>query len=279
LTVKRAAFLTGFPRRSVYYRPRSRLPPPVDRVARQAVLEVCTERPSFGYRRVTRMVRRKLQIRINEKAIRRIMRQEKLMLRQPRKPPRQRIPKEPGKLTVANPDEVWHMDAMYVLTHKDGYVLAHNIVDACTSEWVGFLFDRRYRKEECIRLLEETVLDRWPQTGRAPGTRLRMDNHFSQTNDEFVEAAKLLGFQPEWIHKHQPEMNGVVESFHSVLRKDYLNLVDIETENQGREFLNGVRLDYNLVKPKQRLGWRTPRQFYEEVTKNATSKTPKCEQT
>jgi hypothetical protein len=173
---------------------------------RQAVIETCTERPSFGYRRVTAMVRRKLQFAINTKQVRRIMRQEKLLLKQPRRPPRQRIPKEPGTLTVARPDEVWHMDAMYVFCGPDRWVLAHNIVDACTSEWVGFLFDRRYRKEECIRLLEQTVLERWPQTGRAPGIRLRMDNHFSQTCDEFVEAAKLLGFWPEYIHKHQPEM-------------------------------------------------------------------------
>lgn len=225
------------------------------------------------------MVRRKLQMPINEKAIRRIMRQENLLLKQPKRPPRQRIPKKPGILTVGKPDEVWHMDAMYVLTLKDGHVLAHNIVDACTSEWVGFLFDKRYRKEECIRLLEQTVLERWPHTGKAPGTRLRLDNHFSQTNDDFVEAAKLLGFQPEWIHKHQPEMNGVVESFHSILRKDYINLVDLETEQQAREFLRGVRLDYNHVKPKQRLGWRTPHEFYEEVTKNATSNDPKSEPT
>jgi transposase InsO family protein len=166
-----------------------------------------------------------------------------------------------------------------VMTHKDGYGLAHNIVDACTSEWVGFLFDKRYRKEECIRLHEQTVLERWPQTGQAPGTRLRLDNHFSQTCDDFVDAAKLLGFQPEWIHKHQPQMNAVVESFHSILRRDHLNLVDVQTERQGLEILQAARLDYNLVKPKQRLGWRTPRQFYEKVTKDATSKPHESEQT
>ncbi|MHB8633050.1 MAG: transposase [Thermoplasmatota archaeon] len=268
--MKRAAFLTGLARRTTYYKPRARLPPPVDGAVREVVVQVCTERPSFGYRRVTAMVRRRMQMPINHKQIRRIMRQENLLLKQPRRPPRQRIPKEPGTLTMATPDEVWHMDVMYVLTHKDGYVLAHNIVDACTSEWVGFLFDKRYRKEECIRVLEEAALARLPETGRAPGTRLRLDNHFSQTCDDFVEAAKRLGFQPELFHKHQPEMNGVVESFHSILRKDYVDLVDLQTEREARDFLNGARLDYNHVKPKQRLGWKTPNEFYKAVTQNAT---------
>ncbi len=275
--MKRAAFLTGLARTSTYYKPRARLPAPVDRAVREVVLEVCAERPSFGYRRITAMVRRKLMLAVNAKAVRRIMRQENLLLKQPRRPPRQRIPKTPGILTVGQPDEVWHMDAMYVFCGQDRWVLAHNIVDACTSEWVGFLFDRRYRKEECIRLLEETVRERWPEAGRAPGTRLRLDNHFSQTNDDFVAAAERLGFKPEWIHKHQPEMNGVVESFHSQLRRDYLNLVDLETEQQAREILLAARVDYNHIKPKQRLGWRSPRQYYEEVKKNATTSDPeKC---
>lgn len=251
------------------------MPPPVDGVVREAVLQICQERPSCGYRRVTAFVCRRLGVKVNSKAIRRIMRQENLLLKQPKRPPRQRLPKTPGLLTTERPDEVWHMDVMYVHCGRDGHVLAHNIVDACTSEWVGFLFDKHYRTEETIRVLEEAVLERWPQTGKAPGTKLRMDNHFSQTNDDFVEAAKLLGFKPEWIQKHQPEQNGVVESFHSRLRKDYLNLVDVVSEGHARAVLTAARFDYNQVKPKQRLGWRTPTEFYEEVKKNATSNDPK----
>jgi putative transposase len=240
-------------------------------VVREAVVEACTERPSFGYRRVTAMVRRKLQFAINTKQVRRIMRQENLLLKQPRRPLRQRIPKKPGTIITAHPDESWQMDAKYIFCGNDRWVLAHNIIDTCTTEWVGFLFDRRYRKQECIKLLEQTVLERWPQTGKAPGTRLRLDNHGSQTCDEFVEAAELLGFHVEYIQNHQPEQNGMVESFHACLQRDYLDLVDLESEAQAAKFLAEARLDYNKIKPKQRLGWRTPRQFYEEVTKNATS--------
>lgn len=38
-----------------------------------------------------------------------------------------------------------------------------------------------------------------------------------------------------------------------------LNLVDLETERQAREIFLGARFDYNHVKPKQRLGWKTSR--------------------
>jgi hypothetical protein len=57
-----------------------------------------------------------------------------------------------------------------------------------------------------------------------------------------------------------------------------VDLVDFESESHGREFLNATRWDYNRIKPKQRLGWKTPREHYEEkVTPNVTTSNPeKC---
>lgn len=70
--------------------------------------------------------------------------------------------------------------------------------------------------------------DAWPRLTLPPRTRLVTRQG----------CAKRLEFQPEWVHKRQPEMNGVVESFYSILRRDYLDLVDLESENHGRDFLN-----------------------------------------
>lgn len=228
-------------------------------------------RPSFGYRRVTAMVRRQLQRPVNTKKVRRIMKAENLVLKSGAQPPRKRLRKHPGKIITDAPDTAWQMDAKYIWCgDADRWVLLHNIVDTCTSEWVGKLFSKRYRKQECIQLIEEAALARWPQTGRAPGTRLRLDNHRSQQSDDFVEAAKRLGFEVEYIHNHVPEDNGMVESFHASLERDYLGLTEFQSKNEADIFLESARADYNDVKIKERLGWKTPREFYEEVKQNAT---------
>lgn len=279
MTIQRACHLVGIPRRTAYYEPHPRPPLPVDSRVKQAVVEVCTERPSFGYRRVTAMVRRKLDVAVNTKQVRRIMRKEGLLLKSGARPPRTRIPKKPGRVITEKPDTAWQMDAKYVFCGAaDRWVLAHNIVDTCTSEWVGLLFDKRYRKQECIQVLQQAALERWPDTGRAPGTKLRLDNHGSQTCDDFVQAAQLLGFQVEHIHNHVPEENGMVESFHASLDRDYLDLTEFHSKAEAAIFLEKARHDYNHIKPKERLGWRSPRQYYLEVTENATQKPSENEQ-
>src|SRR3972149_3377524 len=68
ITVSRACALAGTPRRPRYYAPRPRTPRPFDPEVHALVLETAEERPSFGYRRVTAMVRRRLRVAGNEKA-------------------------------------------------------------------------------------------------------------------------------------------------------------------------------------------------------------------
>jgi len=69
IPIQRACKLVGIPRSTYYYEPKEREPWPVDPEVREAVLDVCRERPSFGYRRVTAMVRRDLGKPVNHKKV------------------------------------------------------------------------------------------------------------------------------------------------------------------------------------------------------------------
>jgi putative transposase len=235
-------------------------------VIRASVTEVAGERPSFGYRRVTAMVRRRLERAVNTKRVRRIMRLDHLTLASGAQPPRKRLPKHPGKILTEYPDEAWQMDAKYVWCGRDRWMILQNIIDTCTGEWVGYLFDKRYRRQEIVQLVEATTLARWPGPGRAPGTRLRMDNLRAYASDQVVDTARQLGFAPEFIHNHVPEDNGMVESFHASLDRDYLNLVEFQSKEEAAVYLAKAFEDYNTVKPKERLGWKTPREYYKSKT-------------
>ena len=264
--------MTGIPRRSTYYEPVPRAPAPVDASTRELVHDVAKERPSFGYRRVTAMVRRRSGRAVNSKRVRRIMKLDKLALKPGAQPPRKRLPKHPGKILTTTPDTAWQMDGKYVWCGRDRWLVLQNVVDTCTGEWIGYWFDKRYRKQEVVQLVEQVALARWPQTGRAPGTKLRMDNLRAYSSDLVVETAEALGFQVEFIQNHLPEDNGMVESFHASLDRDYLNLVEFESRQEAEAHLAWAWKDYNEVKPKERLDWKTPREFYLEVTKNANKK-------
>lgn len=269
IPARRACALVGLAKSSYYYEPIPRMPRPVDQEVRRVVLEISEGRPSFGYRRMTAMVKRALARPVNEKAVRRVMRLERLTL-DPCVQRRGRIPKQRGLQLSIAPDMAYQMDMKYVICGRDGYGYLQSVVDTCTGEWLGYVFSKRPGSKEACEALDRVVMNRFPKTCLAPGTRLRLDNGTQYTAMRFHEHAKNLGFVIEHIQVQTPEDNGMIESFHAGLARDYLDYEDFQTFEEADRFLEKVFIDYNEVKPKKRLGWRTPKEYYQEMTQNAS---------
>ncbi len=268
LAVSRACALAGLPRSTHYSARRPRTPPPPDPEVRAAALDVALERPSFGYRRVTAMVRRRLRRPVNEKAVRRILREERLQL-EPCVVPRQRVRKHPGRQLTDAPDMAWQVDMKWVWCGRDGWAYLQSVVDCCTSEWLGYVLSPRCGAREAKALLDRVVQERFPDTCKAPGTRLRADNGPAYRADAFRAHARALGLDLEFIQVRTPEDNGVIESLHAGIDRDYLNVLVFDTFAEAEAFLAWAFVDYNTVKPMQRLRWRTPREYHEEVRVSA----------
>lgn len=260
VTVARACELLGVARSTYYYEARPREPRPVDPEVRAAVLEVCRERISFGYRRVAAMVSRLLKRAVNAKQVLRIMRLEKLTLKARIPPARIRNPIQPGRQITSAPDLAYSMDSKHILIGGRSYWL-QSVIECCTSEWLGYVLEPHQTRSEAIDLIERVVLDRFPQTGRVPDVELRVDNGSAYISDDFEKAAKILGFRLAYSQPRTPEDNGVVESFHAGLDRDYLDFVAFDTVDEAHATIARVFEDYNTVKPKKRLGWLTPAEF------------------
>lgn len=261
--ITRACKLVGLPRSTYYYEPTEREPRPVDPEVRELVLDVCRERPSFGYRRVTAMVRRRLGEPVNHKKVYRIMRIENLTL-EPCVQPRERVRKTPGEQITDAPDEVYQADLKYVWVEEIGWTYLHTIIDCCTSQWLAYVYDLHCGAREAIRLLDNTVMKRFPDTCRVPGTKLSTDNGPGFKARRFRDHAKQLGFEHERIGYRSPEENGVVESLHAGLDRDYFRHVVFDTTAEAREYIAWAFEDYNTIKPQERLDWMTPNEYYEE---------------
>ncbi len=266
--VKRACSLVGLPRSTYYYEPTPRAGKAVDPELRAVVVKIAEERPSFGYRRTSAMVRRALKKPVNEKAVRRVMKLENLTL-EPCVQPRLRVRKHPGKLLTEAPDLAYQMDMKYVWCGRDGWAYLQNVVETCTSEWLGYEFSKRCGAREAIEVLDRVTQERFPDTCKAPGTKLRVDNGPCYRADAFSAHASLLGYDVEHIQVRTPEDNGVVESLHAGLERDYFRLLVFDSFDEAAAFIATAFKDYNEVKPQKRLGWRTPKEYYEEVTTSA----------
>ncbi len=90
---------------------------PADDVER-AIVEVCEENPTDGYRIVTAWVNRRLGQAVNRKRVLRVMRERKLIQRCHREPRRRR----PGFFRVERPRQLWHLDMTSIWVSERGWV-------------------------------------------------------------------------------------------------------------------------------------------------------------
>lgn len=266
---KRACELAGLPRSTYYYTPKKR-----ETIVRMddvhaEVLRVAEEKPSFGYRRTTAMVRRRLRVRVNEKKVRRIMRAEHLTLEPCVQPPRPRIPKQRGKQLTAEPDVAYQMDMKYIDCGDDLWAYLQSVVDCCTGEWLAYVFSFRSGAKEANETLDKLVATRFPQTCHAPGTKLRVDNGPAYRAEAFHEHARRLGFDIEHIQVKTPEDNGVIESLHAGLDRDYLRHQAFDSFAEANEYIAWAFEDFNTNMPRKRLGWLTPKEYYQARKANA----------
>lgn len=152
---------------------------------------------------------------------------------------------------------------------RDGWSYLQNVVDCCTSEWFGYVLSKRCGSREASDLMDRVVRERFPETCLAPGTVLRVDRMPAYGSDAFPRHERALGFRVEHFQKSTPEDNGVVESFHAGLVRDYLNALVFDSFGEAEAYLAWAHEDYNTVKPMHRLRWKTPEEYHEQVTASA----------
>jgi putative transposase len=125
---------------------------PVEDVEK-AIVEVCEENPTDGYRIVTAWV--------NRKRVLRVMRERKLIQRHHHEPKRRR----PGFFKVERPGQLWHRDMTSIWVAEHGWVYLNAIIDCCTREIVGWDLTLRCRANEAIAVIERAVAEQRIQPG------------------------------------------------------------------------------------------------------------------
>ncbi|MGZ3434099.1 MAG: IS3 family transposase [Isosphaeraceae bacterium] len=143
------------PRSVLYHQPR----PTEDRLLGEALKELAGQWPTYGYRRLTVMLRRQGH-RVNSKRVRRLMHELGLCGEAPVRRPRTtdsdhpfpRYPNLVEGLEVNRPDQVWVADITYVRLRKE-YVYLAVIMDVFTRGIRGWHLGRSLEQELTITAL------------------------------------------------------------------------------------------------------------------------------
>ena len=217
------------------------------------------DRPRWGYRRAHHRLR-ELGWEVNRKRVQRLWREEGLRVPQ-RKRKRRRlgestVPAE--RLRAERPNHVWAFDFQFDQTACGRALKLLNIVDEFTRESLVMLVARGIDADIVVATLERLVAERG-----APEL-LRCDNGPEMTAHTLRDWCVLSKTGTAFIEPGSPWQNPFVESFHSRVRDELLDIEEFSCLAEARVVIGDWQEDYNRRRPHSSLGMKAPAVFAAE---------------
>jgi putative transposase len=230
-----------------------------DAALRAELRQFSRDRPRWGYRRAHHHLRQEGWS-VNRKRVQRLWREEGL-----RVPVRKRKRRRLGESTVPaerlraeRPRQVWAFDFQFDQTADGRALKLCNIVEEFTREALVMLVARSIDADTVVQTLERLVAEHG-----AP-EHLRMDNGPEMTAHALADWCALSGTGTAFIDPGSPWQNPFVESFHSRVRDELLDVEEFSCLAEAQVVIEDWRVDDNWRRPHSSLGMRAPAVFAAE---------------
>lgn len=249
LSQRKACRFTGFARTSQRYV--SCRPP--DTELRARLHELAARRRRWGYRQLTRVLRREGPP-INHKRVQRVYQEEGLQVRRRKRKRRAVVPRTPAPVP-ARPNERWSMDFVRD-TLGDGRVFrCFTLVDDCTRECPAIEVDFSLSGERVVRVLDRVAAVRgYPRA-------IVCDNGPEFVSEALDTWAHEHGVLLDFIDPGKPVQNPFIESFNGTFREECLNESWFVSLYDAQRTIEAWRIDYECERPHSKLKDLTPREF------------------
>ena len=254
LSRSRSSSLTGVSRSMIYYRHRERKPE-YDADLERRISSIVEERPSYGTRRVTAMIRRS-GFRIGRNRVRRHMRHMNLISTN-KKIRRKHAPRA---IVAARPNVMWETDFTKIHIEGEGWIYLTAYLDLCSMRIERYLVSRMSRTAEMIEALDNAILGAFPDLN-LNGLRIRSDNGSQLTSSGYEKHLRKLGIKHETSHGHTPEEDGHIESYFGRFKDDYIYTREFVSLEDFRKHVEWAVSDYNTKRPHSSLNYMTPEEF------------------
>ena len=264
--------LLGVPRSSVYYS--AQAPLADEAMLKTALLDLAGEWPTYGYRRLTAMMRR-LDWPVNAKRVRRWMDELGIHGAPPTRTKRTtnsnhvfpRYPNLVKDLEITRPDQVWVADITYIRLRREFVYLAI-LMDVFTRSIRGWHLSRGLDQGLTLAALERALVVAVPQVHHS-------DQGVQYAATAYVERLQKLNVNLSMAAIGEPRENGYAERLMRTIKEEEVDLSEYQdfadALRQITRFLDDV---YNVKRIHSSLGYLTPREFEEQWQAERTAATP-----
>jgi putative transposase len=261
---------TGWPRSSLYLRA---APPADEEELRRAVARLAGAWPTYGYRRLTALLRRE-GWRANGKRVRRLMAELGLRGKAPARRVRTtdsahafpRYPNLVAGLEVSRPDQVWVADVTYVRLRSEFVYLAV-VMDVFTRCVRGWELGRSLDQGLTLGALRRALRGRRPEVHHS-------DQGVQYAATAYVERLAAAGAAVSMAAVGAPEENGYAERLMRTIKEEEVDLSEYagfaDARRQLGRFLDAV---YNRKRIHSSLGYLTPSEFEQQWLKQRSNET------
>ncbi len=228
--------------------------------------QIIRERPAYGYRRVTAVIRGQLKqegcVMINHKRIYRLMSRNGLVLQKPLHRPQRA---HDGKVETLMSNMRWCSDSFCIQCGNGEKVHVAFSIDSCDREAMRYIASTIGIDGQAIRdLMLETVEYRFGKPCTIPQVQWLSDNGSCYTARETVTFGRQLGLDIRTTLPYSPQSNGIAEAFVKTFKRDYVYFGDLKDAATVVLQLAKWMDDYNERAPHKALKMRSPREFLRE---------------
>ncbi len=180
------------------------------------IRQIIDARPTYGYRRVTALLNRRLQqcgaARVNHKRVLRIMRRNSMLLRRHTGRTGQRA--HDGVVQTLRSNQRWCADGFDIPCWNGETVRVAFSLDTCDREAIAWTASTAGISGEMVRDIMLLSLERRFKSYRAPHRiEWLADNGSGFTAVETIDFALAVGLRPCFTPVRSPESNGMAEAF------------------------------------------------------------------
>lgn len=226
-----------------------------------AIKDICNRKTTFGAPRVRAILRRDYGHSLSYYMVRRIMREENLLLcrsgstLQPRQ--------HSGRISVEQSNSRWASDITTIQPWNRDKGRFTYVLDCCDRSIIAWRFNRHMQACDIEQMVQEAIFNRFG--GEIPdghGVEFLHDN-----GPEYIERTlqkNLVKWNVKDCHTptYSPQSNGMCEAFNGTFKRDYVYNNCLDDFESVKEQIGKWVEEYNTFAPHSALKMMTPHEYF-----------------